>query len=144
MEYNYQKRCIISIIDENKILSEKIKSFDIIPTKDQLFDIAERIDFAIKEIKCEVNILQKMNFGNENVKNALKNKMLEFYNNFCMNCLKQVNHDSTKSKIVKCKCPQLHKLLDTNKFDHRVCKDCYKNYTGNCKICNIYHSRLVN
>ena len=63
MEYNYEKRCIISIIDENKILSEKIKSFDIIPTKDQLFDIAERIDFAIKEIKCEVNILQKMNFS---------------------------------------------------------------------------------
>ena len=63
MEYNYEKRCIISIIDENKILSEKIKSFDIIPTKDQLFDIAERIDFVIKEIKFEVNILQKMNFS---------------------------------------------------------------------------------
>ena len=61
MEYNYEKRYIISIIDENKILSEKIKSFDIIPTKDQLFDIAERIDIVIKEIKCEVNILQKMN-----------------------------------------------------------------------------------
>ena len=110
-----------------------------------------KMEFGIN-LKCgtcgkNVNrscILQNMNFGNENVKNALKNKMLEFYNNFCMNCLKQVNHDSTKSKIVKCKCPQLHKLLDTNKFDHRVCKDCYKNYTGNCKICNIYHSRLVN
>lgn len=89
-------------------------------------------------------ILENMNFGNENAKNALKNKMFEFFNNYCMNCLKQVNHDSTKSKIVKCKCPQLHKLLDTNKFEHRVCKDCYKNYTGNCKICNIYHSRLVN
>ena len=63
MEYNYEKRCIISIIDENKILSEKIKSFDIIPTKDQLFDIAERIDFAIKEIKFEVNVLRKMNFS---------------------------------------------------------------------------------
>ena len=61
MEYNYEKRCIISIIDENKILSEKIKSFDIIPTKDQLYDIAERIDIVIKEIKSEVNILQKMN-----------------------------------------------------------------------------------
>ena len=61
MEYNYEKRYIISIIDENKILSEKIKSFDIIPTKDQLFDIAERIDIVIKEIKSEVNILQKMN-----------------------------------------------------------------------------------
>ena len=110
-----------------------------------------KMEFGIN-LKCgtcgkNVNrscILQNMNFGNENVKNALKNKMLEFYNNFCMNCLKQVNHDSTKSKIVKCKCPQLHKLLDTNKFEHRVCKDCYKNYTGNCKICNIYHSRLVN
>ena len=61
MEYNYEKRCIISIIDENKILSEKIKSFDIIPTKDQLYDIAERIDIVIKEIRSEVNILQKMN-----------------------------------------------------------------------------------
>ena len=57
MEYNYEKRYIISIIDENKILSEKIKSFDIIPTKDQLYDIAERIDIVIKEIKSEVNIL---------------------------------------------------------------------------------------
>ena len=59
--FNYEKRCIISVIDENKILSEKIKSFDIIPTKDQLFDIAERIDLVIREIKSEVNILQKMN-----------------------------------------------------------------------------------
>jgi hypothetical protein len=107
------------------------------------FDINLKCGVCGKNINRSC-ILQKMNFGNENVKNALKNKMLEFYNNFCMNCLKQVNHDSTKSKIVKCKCPQLHKLLDTNKFDHRVCKDCYKNYTGNCKICNIYHSRLVN
>lgn len=41
----------------NKILSEKIKSFDIIPTKAQLFDISERIDLVIKEIKSEVNIL---------------------------------------------------------------------------------------
>ena len=61
MAFNYEKRCIISVIDDNKILSEKIKSFDIIPTKDQLFDIAERIDLVIKEIKSEVNILQKMN-----------------------------------------------------------------------------------
>ena len=59
--YNCEKRAIISIIDENKILSEKIKSFDIIPTKDQLFDISERIDIDIKEIKSEVDILQKMN-----------------------------------------------------------------------------------
>ena len=59
--YNYEKRCIIYIIDQNKILSEKIKSFDIIPTKDQLFDISERIDIDIKEIKSEVDILQKMN-----------------------------------------------------------------------------------
>ena len=110
-----------------------------------------KMEFGIN-LKCgtcgkNVNrscILQNMNFGNENAKNALKNKMLEFYNNYCMNCLKQVSHDSTKSKLVKCKCPQLHKLLDTNKFNHYVCKDCYKNYTGNCKICDIYHSRLVN
>ncbi len=51
MEYNFEKRCMISVIYENKILSEKIKSFDIITTKYQLFDIAERIDIVIKEIK---------------------------------------------------------------------------------------------
>ena len=61
MEYNYEKRYIISIIDENKILSEKIKSFDIIPTKDQLNAIVERIIIEIKEINNEVNILQKIN-----------------------------------------------------------------------------------
>ena len=42
---------MFSIIDKNKILSEKIISFDIISTKDQLFDIEERIDIVIKEIK---------------------------------------------------------------------------------------------
>ena len=61
IKYNYEKRCIISIIDENKIISENIKSFDIIPTKEQLFDISERIETDIKDIRCEIEILQKMN-----------------------------------------------------------------------------------
>ena len=61
IKYNYEKRCIISIIEENKIISENIKSFDIIPTKEQLYDISERIETDIKDIKCEIEILQKMN-----------------------------------------------------------------------------------
>ena len=61
IEFNYEKRNIIHMIEKNKILSERIKSFDIIPTKDQLNAIVERIIIEIKEINNEVNILQKIN-----------------------------------------------------------------------------------
>ena len=109
------------------------------------------MDFGINIIcgSCGSNItrtkfLENLNFGNDNVKNALKKRMLDFYNNYCMSCLKSINSDSSKYKKVKCKCPQLHKLLGTNKFEHKACKECSKNLTGSCKICNLYHSRLVN
>ena len=38
--------------------------------------------------------------------------------------------------MVKCKCPQLHKLLDTNKFEHRFCKECAIKNSGNGGIYN--------
>jgi hypothetical protein len=61
IKYSYEKRSVISLIEENKILLEKIKSFYFIPTKEQLYDISERIDLDIKEIKSEIEILTKMN-----------------------------------------------------------------------------------
>ena len=61
MEYNYEKRNVNLMIEECKFLSEKLKSFDIIPTKDQLYDIAERILEDTKCINNEVNILKKLN-----------------------------------------------------------------------------------
>ena len=61
MEYNYEKRNVNLMIEECRFLSEKLKSFDIIPTKDQLYDIAERILEDIKYINNEVNILKKLN-----------------------------------------------------------------------------------
>ena len=61
MEYNYEKRNVNLMIEECRFLSEKLKSFDIIPTKDQLYDIAERILEDIKCINNEVNILKKLN-----------------------------------------------------------------------------------
>ena len=61
IKFNYEKRRVINLIDERKMLIEKIKSFDIIPTKDQLYDITERIDIDIKNIFDEVKILQKLN-----------------------------------------------------------------------------------
>ena len=88
------------------------------------------------------SFLENINLDNENVKNALKNKMLEFYKKYCMNCLVAITPEK-QYKILKCKCPQLHKLLDTNKFEHRLCQECFNCNTGNCKICNLYHSRLV-
>ena len=107
------------------------------------------MEFGIN-IKCgscgnnisRTSFIENMNLENENVKNALKNKMFEFYKIYCMNCLKPIILEKPY-KILRCKCQQLHKLLDTNKFDHCLCKDCFNNNTGNCKICNLYHSRLV-
>jgi len=61
IKYSYEKRSVISLIEENKILLEKIKSFYFIPTKEQLYDISERIDLDIKEIKNEIEILTNMN-----------------------------------------------------------------------------------
>jgi hypothetical protein len=61
IKFNYEKRNIMNMIEKNKILSEKIKTFDIIPTKDQLYDIVERIIIEIKDINNEVSILQKIN-----------------------------------------------------------------------------------
>ena len=88
------------------------------------------------------SFLENINLENENVKNALKNKMFEFYKKYCMNCLMAITPEK-QYKILKCKCPQLHKLLDSNKFEHRLCQECFNCNTGNCKICNLYHSRLV-
>ena len=61
IDYNFERRNVILNIDKKKYLSEKIKSFDIIPTKDQLYDIAERIIDDIKDINNEVKLLQKLN-----------------------------------------------------------------------------------
>ena len=85
--------------------------------------------------------LEIMHFGDENIRKVLKNKMFEFYGIYCMNCLNPVGDNS---KTIRCKCPQLHKLLDTNKFEHKLCKQCKDKSIGNCKICNLYHARLIN
>ena len=103
------------------------------------------MDFGIN-IKCgkcnnTINRTKflELNIQDENAKKALKKKMIEFFNMYCMNCLNQVKD---KCKIVKCKCQQLHKLLDSNKFEHKLCLKC-KETAGNCKICNMYHARLM-
>ena len=90
-----------------------------------------------------IKIIENMNCENENAKNALKNKLLEYFKIYCMNCLSVIK-SGKKYKKVNCKCSQLHKLLDTNKFEHRACEACINKLTGNCKICNIYHQRLAN
>ena len=108
-----------------------------------------KMDFGFNEKcgKCGNNInrisfLDNKFYENEEMKQALKNKMNEFFKKYCMNCLAPIIPEK-KYKILKCKCPQLHRLLDTNKFEHRLCQNCFETNTGNCKICNLYHSRLV-
>ena len=105
------------------------------------------MDFYIN-IKCgkcnniisRTKFLENFNIQDENAKKALKNKLLEFFNIYCMNCLSQVGNNA---KAIKCKCSQLYKLLDTNKFGHKLCEKCVTINTTNCKICNLLHSRLM-
>ena len=88
-----------------------------------------------------IKFIENLNLENESLRKSLKKKMIEFYNNYCMNCLNPV---ADNAKKIKCKCPKLHKLLDNNKFDHKLCNNCIDKSTGNCKICNLYHARLMN
>ena len=103
-------------------------------------------NISIKCGKCgnvinRTKFVETLNFGDEIVRKALKNKMLEFYNDYCMICLNPIGDNS---RTIKCKCPQLKKLLDNNKFDHKICKQCKDKPLGNCKICHLYHARLMN
>lgn len=61
INYNYEKRCIISLIEKIKSKYRAIKTFEFIPTKEQLFDVCERIDTDIKEIKQEIEALKFIN-----------------------------------------------------------------------------------
>ena len=105
------------------------------------------MEFTIN-IKCgkcnnvinRAKFIENLNFGDESVRKALKNKMMEFYNKYCMNCLDPIGNNF---KTIRCKCQQLHKLLDNNKFEHKLCSKCKDKSLGNCKICNLYHARLI-
>ena len=90
-----------------------------------------------------IKIIENMNCENENAQKALKNKLLDYFKKYCMNCLSAIK-PGKKYKKINCKCQQLRKLLDTNKFEHKACEACLNKLTGNCKICNIYHQRLAN
>jgi hypothetical protein len=61
INYNYEKRNILSEIEEIKAKLRVIKSYDIVPTKEQLFDISERIETDFNEIKKELTALKGNN-----------------------------------------------------------------------------------
>lgn len=61
IKYNYEKRNITTYLEENKDKLRIIKSFEFIPMKEHLFDISERIDNDINEIKQELDSLQYIN-----------------------------------------------------------------------------------
>ena len=74
-----------------------------------LISFYNSIEFGIN-IKCgnngniinRITIIQNQNLDNVNVKNALKNKMIEFYKKYCMNCLTNLSYEK-EYRIVKCK-----------------------------------------
>ena len=64
-----------------------------------------------------IKFIENLNLENESLRKSLKKKMIEFYNNYCMNCLNPV---ADNAKKIKCKCPKLHKLLDNNKASQNL------------------------
>ena len=95
--------------------------------------------------RCQKNIWktifsENINFEDENVRNALKNKIEYFLGHYCMYCLNSISQE-IESKTIKCKCISLFKLFNRKSFNHIVCKECYNIWTGNCKICDLYHPR---
>ena len=66
INYSFQKRKIANAIETSNEKLRMIKRFEFTPLKDQLFDISERIDSDIKEIKQE---LQSLSFLNETLIN---------------------------------------------------------------------------
>jgi hypothetical protein len=81
IKYNYERRCIMSLIEHKKIKDLNIKLFEFIPTKEQLFDIYTRMDEDIKEIRNEIDSLSYVNDSivayaesqNDNIKYLKKN-----------------------------------------------------------------------
>jgi hypothetical protein len=61
IKFNYEKRNIITHIEVIKNKLRVIKSFEVILMKEHLFDISERIDMDIKEIKQELGTLKFIN-----------------------------------------------------------------------------------
>ncbi len=53
-----EKRCIVSLIDRMRVKNRMISTFDYIPTKEQLYDISERIFNDIKQIKQDLDCLK--------------------------------------------------------------------------------------
>ena len=88
------------------------------------------------------NMVDNMTFDDENVKNCFKKKMFEYFGNYCMNCASKISK-GMKTKNIRCKCHQLKKLLDADKFEHYICEACLKKTISTCKICGLYHQRLA-
>ena len=108
------------------------------------------IDFNLNCGRCGKNITRITilndldNFiNNENVRNALKNKMLEFYQKYCSNCLTAIKPNSKYNEKL-CKCYEFNELLNTKKFEHKLCEECCKakKNIDFCNLCNIYHATL--
>lgn len=61
VKYSYERRCVITLIEKIKNKQRAIKTFEFMPTKEQLFDVCERVDNDIKEIKNEIKNLELIN-----------------------------------------------------------------------------------
>lgn len=60
-KYMNERRRMIHLISEIKSKYRAIKTFEFVPTKEQLVDVCERIDTDIKEIMVEIDSLKVIN-----------------------------------------------------------------------------------
>ena len=131
IKYSYEKRSVISLIEENKILLEKIKSFYFIPTKEQLYDISERIDLDIKEIKSEIEILTKMNIVFSSYTDSQVN-MIKYLK-------KSIQNTSLMLSLIEKKPNSFGKLCEYDKKElENEIKKIYKEHKDNGNILEKY------
>lgn len=127
ISYGYERRCVINLIRKNKNKAIRIKSFNYIPTKEQLFDVCERIDQDIKEILSQIELLnminkdfieyadRQMEILSHTKKNIYANKMLYKIINLNKNQFEILSQLNFQSEIYD----------DENKFkaDFNFCKE---------------------
>ena len=60
-KYHLHRRKVLILIEKAKSKYRRIKTFEFIPTKEQLFDVSERIDNDVNEIMNEIESLKYIN-----------------------------------------------------------------------------------
>lgn len=131
------KICFCSEICKNNYITQFCNFIRLMP-----FEINIKCGRCQNHIQ-RISLIKNIDTENQLLRSSMKNKLFEFFQKYCMNCITDISNKKNNKKL-RCKCIPLAKILEQNKFDHFICHDCHKNgVSGNCKICDFYHSKLA-